>query len=223
MRKGLEIMDDNTRSTKDKDLIIDEAGADTVRQKQFYTALEKIKSGKVLQTLLALWSYSNRQGSFIFSGVRLSKIMETVLKKPKSGAYSQTEKRAFTEAVHRLRDFEIYLDQEITDTDDKGKRKKVIKRDFYRLIDLVGATYAKRKKDVLDPDTGEVTVAKGTADESVVIKLYGELLPKFNKGIMRGRLFGYEMRCCSPGPVSKLKRKKLIELIVKEIERILKD
>lgn len=155
---------------------------------QFYNALARIKSGKVLQTLLALWNYGNQQGSFIFSGTRLNKVMRTLLK-TKTGNYTQEQKRAFTEAIHRLRDFEIYLDQTITDTDDKGKKQRVIKRDFYKLIDLVGATYAKRNKDIIEPETGRVIRAKGTADESVIIKLYGELLPKFNKGIMRGRLY----------------------------------
>jgi len=155
---------------------------------QFYNALAKIKSGKILQTLLALWNYGNQQGSFIFSGTRLNKVMRTILK-TKTGNYSQEQKRAFTEAIHRLRDFEIYLDQTITDTNEKGKKQKVIKRDFYKLIDLVGATYAKRRKDITDPETGRVIRAKGTADESVIIKLYGELLPNFNKGIMRGRLY----------------------------------
>lgn len=155
---------------------------------QFYNALARIKSGKVLQTLLALWNYGNQQGSFVFSGTRLNKVMRTLLK-TKTGNYSQEQKRAFTEAIHRLRDFEIYLDQTITDTDEKGRKQKVIKRDFYKLIDLVGATYAKRNKDIKDPETGRVIRAKGTADESVIIKIYGELLPKFNKGIMRGRLY----------------------------------
>lgn len=155
---------------------------------QFYNVLARIKSGKVLQTLLALWNYGNQQGSFVFSGTRLNKVMRTLLK-TKTGNYSQEQKRAFTEAIHRLRDFEIYLDQTITDTDEKGRKQKVIKRDFYKLIDLVGATYAKRNKDIIDPETGRVIRAKGTADESVIIKVYGELLPKFNKGIMRGRLY----------------------------------
>jgi len=155
---------------------------------QFYNALARIKSGKVLQTLLALWNYSNQQGSFVFSGTRLNKVMRTLLK-TKTGNYSQEQKRAFTEAIHRLRDFEIYLDQTITDTDEKGRKQKVIKRDFYKLIDLTGATYAKHNKDIIDPKTGRVIRAKGTADESVIIKVYGELLPKFNKGIMRGRLY----------------------------------
>jgi len=155
---------------------------------QFYNALAKIKSGKVLQTLLALWNYGNQQGSFIFSGTRLNKVMQTLLK-TKTGNFTQPQKRAFTEAIHRLRDFEIYLDQTITDTNEKGKKQKVIKRDFYKLIDLVGAAYAKRRKDIIDPETDRVIRAKGTADESVIIKLYGELLPKFNKGIMRGRLY----------------------------------
>jgi len=155
---------------------------------QFNNALIKIKSGKVLQTLLALWAYTNEKGNFIFNGVRLSKIMKTVLK-TKTGNFSQPEKRGFTKAVQHLRDFEISLDQTITDTDERGKKKKVIKRDFYKLIDLTGATYAKRNKDVIDPDTGEVIFKKGEANEDVIIKLYGELLPRFNKGITQGRLY----------------------------------
>lgn len=155
---------------------------------QFYNALARIKSGKVLQTLLALWHYGNKQGSFLFSGTRLSKVMQTILK-TKDGYFTQPQKRDFTEAIQRLRDFEIYLDQTITDTDDKGRKQKVVKRDFYKLIDLIGATYATRKQDLIDPETGKVIFKKGDADESVIIKLYGELLPRFNKGIMRGRLY----------------------------------
>lgn len=155
---------------------------------QFYKALTRIKSGKVLQTLLALWNYGNQQGSFVFSGTRLTKVMRTILK-TKNGYFTQPQKRDFTKAIHQLMDFEIYLDQTITDTDEKGRKQKVIKRDFYKLIDLVGATYAKRKQDLIDPETGRVIFKKGEADESVIIKLYGELLPRFNKGIMRGRLY----------------------------------
>jgi len=154
---------------------------------QFYNALAKIKSGKVLQTLLALWAYGNKQGSFFFNGTRISKIMQTILKT--KSYFTQPQKRDFTEAIQKLRDFEIYLDQTITDTDEKGRRQKVIKRDFYKLVELKGATYAKRKQDLIDEKTGEVIAKKGEADESVVIKLYGELLPRFNKGIMRGRLY----------------------------------
>jgi len=155
---------------------------------QFYNALARIKSGKVLQTLLALWAYANQRGNFVFNGIRLSKVMQTLLK-PTGGYFTQPQKRDFTEAIQRLRDFEIYLDETITDTDDRGRKKPVIKRDFYKLIDLVGATYAKRSKDYKDPETGEIRFKKGEADESVIIKLYGELLPRFNKGIMRGRLY----------------------------------
>lgn len=155
---------------------------------QFYQALERIKSGKVLQTLLALWAYSNRQGNFFFRGIKLNKIMETVLKKPKSGYFGQRDRKEFSEAINHLRDFEIYLDQYITDTDDRGRKKTMIKRDFYKLIDLIGAVYAKRIKDVKDGQ-GNIIYKKGTADESVIVRIYGELLPRFNKGIMRGRLY----------------------------------
>jgi len=142
---------------------------------QFYNALAKIKDAKVLQTLLSLWNYSNKQGKFLFNGTRLSNIMRTVLKGDKRGYFTQEQKREFTRAIHILRDFEIYLDQTITETDDRGKKKKMTKRDFYRLIDLIGAVYAKKKD--------------GSTDDSVIVKVYGELLPRLNKGIMRGRLY----------------------------------
>lgn len=182
----------NNKTFKDKtgDLalrVIDDAG-EIQTAEQFYTALARIKSGKVLQTLLALWNYANQRGNFVFNGVRLSKVMQTVLKKT-GGYFTQPQKRDFTEAIQRLRDFEIYLDETITDTDERGRKKPVVKRDFYKLIDLVGATYAKRVKDFKDPETDRVVFKKGEADESVIIKLYGELLPRFNKGIMQGRLY----------------------------------
>ena len=154
----------------------------------FYRELARIKDAKVIQTYMVLNNYCNEQGSYIFSGTRLTEIMRTVLK-TKSGYFTQPQKREFTEAIHRLRKFEIYLDQPITDTDDKGRKQKVIKRDFYKLIDLEGATYAKRKQDLIDAKTGRVIYKKGDADESVIIKLYGELLPGYNKGVMRGRLY----------------------------------
>lgn len=141
----------------------------------FYNALLKIKSGKALQTLLALWYYSNKQGSFSFNGTRLSEVMETVLKLPTTGYYTQDQKREFTNAVHILRDFEIYLDEEVKERDDKGRKKNMVRRDYYKLINLIGAVYAKKRD--------------GIVDESVIVKLYGELLPSFNKGIMRGRLY----------------------------------
>lgn len=183
------LYNNKTFKNKNRDLarVIDDK-QEIETPEQCYDRLARIKSGKVLQTLLALWEYANQQGSFIFSGTRLNKIMRIILK-TKTGNYSQKEKRDFTEVIHQLKDFEIHLDQTITDTDEKGRKHKVIKRNFHKLIDLVGATYAKRRKDIIDPETGRVIRAKGTADESVIIKLYGELLPKFNKGIMRGRLY----------------------------------
>jgi hypothetical protein len=176
------------KDTKNLALRVRDEQGKITNEQDFYNALAKIKSGKTLQTLLALWAYSNERGSFFYNGVRLSKVMSTVLK-TSGGYFTQPQKREFTEAIHQLRDFEIYLDETITDTDDKGRKKQVIKREFYRLIDLIGATYAKRSKDLVNEETGKVIAKKGSADESVIIKLYGELLPRFNKGIMRGRLY----------------------------------
>jgi len=155
---------------------------------QFYKALEKIKSGKVLQTLFALWSYSSDVGSFVFRDVKLTKIMGKVLNS-KDGTFNQPQRKEFTEAIQKLRDFEIFLDQTITEKDERGRKKQFVKRDFHRIIEISSAVYSKRKNDVVDEDTGDIIFRKGEADDSVILKLNGELLPNLNKGIMRGRLY----------------------------------
>jgi hypothetical protein len=53
---------------------------------------------------------------------------------------------------------------------------------------LIGATYTKRKQALKD-DKGDTIAKKGDPDYSVILRVYGELLPGFNKGIMRGRLY----------------------------------
>lgn len=165
----------NSENSKDVSLRIIDSKKPIQSYEQFYDTISQIKKGKVLQTLLALWHHANLQGKFIFNGARLSEIMRTVLKPPKTGYYTQTQKREFTTAIHVLRNLEISLDSQITDKDDRGRKKTMVKREYYRLIDIDGAVYAKNRD--------------GKPDESVIVKLYGELLPKFNKGIMRGRLY----------------------------------
>jgi hypothetical protein len=143
---------------------------------QLYVELEKIKKGKIIKTLLGLWFHAKEIGSFVFRDVRLTELMTLVLKPDKNGYFSQEQKRDFTEAIYILRGFEIYLDNPVTEKDKNGKQKRMVKRDYFRLIDLTSAVYA-TKRD-------------GTADDSVIVKLNGELLPRFNKAIMRGRLYG---------------------------------
>jgi virulence-associated protein VapD len=149
-----------------------------INEQTFYHELEKIKSGKSLQTMLALWDFANQQGSFTFNGTKIDQIMRAVLKPTSTGYYTQQQKRDFTAAVHQLRDIELSLDNPVTITE-KGKKKQAVKRDYFRLVDLHGAVYAKTRGE----KEGEWVV-----DESVIVKIYGELLPRFNKGIMRGRL-----------------------------------
>lgn len=156
-------------------LRITDTGQHITTAEDFHKALLKIKSGKTLQTLLALWAFANQQGDFRFNGTRLSEIMETVLKRPTTGYFNQKEKRDFTAVIHTLRDLEIWLDENVQEVDDRGKKKDMVRRDYYRLVDIKGAVYAKDKE--------------GNVDDSVIVKLYGELLPNFNKGIMRGRLY----------------------------------
>ena len=155
---------------------------------QFYQSLEKIKTGKTLQTLLALWNYANEHGSFYFNGIRLNDLMKTILKTPKTGYFDKPSKQKFTDAIHTLQNFTIYLDSNITDTDDTGKKRRMVKREFYNLISLQGAVYGRAGKDIKN-ESGEVVLKKGEVDDRVIVKIFGELLPSFNKGIMRGRLY----------------------------------
>jgi len=140
----------------------------------FYKAFRQLTSPKAIQTTLALWHYATSKGSFYFNGVRLSKIMETVLEN-KTGYFTQEQKREFTKAIHTIRDFEIELDKPVKDKDDKGRKRKMIKREYVRLLDITGAVYAKNRD--------------GKVDDSVIVKLYGELLPNFNKGAIRARAY----------------------------------
>ena len=140
----------------------------------FYKAFSQLTTPKAIQTTLALWQYATSKGSFYFNGVRLSKIMESVLGN-KTGYFTQDQRREFTKAIHTIRDFEIELDKPIIDKDDKGRKKKMIKREYVRLLDITGAIYAKGRD--------------GKVDDSVIVKLYGELLPNFNKGAIRARAY----------------------------------
>lgn len=141
---------------------------------EFYKTLSQLTTPKVIQSYLALWDYANLRGSFIFNGTRLTKIMEAVLTN-KTGYFTQEQKRDFTTAIHAIRNFEIELDKPIEEKDDRGRKRKMVKRDYVRLIDLTGAVYAKTRD--------------GKIDDSVIVKLYGELLPNFNKGAVRARLY----------------------------------
>jgi len=176
-----------TKDNKTALSIIDEK-EEILTAEQFYQSLEKIKRGKTLQTLLALWNYANEHGSFYFNGIRLNDLMKTVLKAPKTGYFDKLSKQRFTDAIHTLQNFTIYLDSNIRDTDDTGKKKRMVKREFYNLINLKGAVYGRVGKDIKNK-SGEIVLKKGDVDDRVIVKIFGELLPSFNKGIMRGRLY----------------------------------
>jgi hypothetical protein len=164
-------------------------GKDIKTEEEFSNAILKIEDPKVLQTFLAFCCYCSDNGSFLFKGVKLAEIMKEVLK-TKSGYFTQPQKRAFTETINILRGFEILLDQTTIIKNEKtGKKEKVFDRRYYKLIDLEKTRHSIRNKDLIDEETGEVIIPKGSEDYSVMRELWGELLPRFNKGIMRGRLY----------------------------------
>lgn len=178
---NLETAQKNYSPTAVNPTIRDDKVAVRLRQREqitnandFYKAFSQLTSPNVIQTTLALWYYATSKGSFHFHGVRLSKIMETVLRN-KTGYFTQEQKRGFTKNIHTIRNFEIELNKPIIDKDDRGRKRKMIKREYVRLLDITGAIYAKK-------ENGEV-------DDSVIVKLYGELLPNFNKGAIRARVY----------------------------------
>ena len=80
------------------------------------------------------------------------------------------------------------MTQSVKERDDKGKLIDAVAVEFYPFFELIGATYTKRKQALKD-DKGDTIAKKGDPDYSVILRVYGELLPGFNKGIMRGRLY----------------------------------
>jgi len=118
--------------------------------------LLKLKDGTTIQALCSLWEYASKQGSTFFNGVKLDKIMETTLNRPKGGYFTQTMKREFTERLLLLGGVKIFVDPK--------KNNKGI-GGFINLFDVMG-TFNK-KGDVL-------------------LNLIGELAPSYNKQLLRG-------------------------------------
>lgn len=118
--------------------------------------LLKLKDGTTIQAYCSLWQYASRQGSTFFNSVKLDKIMETTLNRPKSGYFTQKMKREFTERLLLLGGVKIFVDP-------KGNKRGI--GGFINLLDVIG-TFNK-KGDVL-------------------LNLIGELAPSYNKQLLRG-------------------------------------
>jgi len=141
---------------------------------QAYSEIEKLRSPAVVKGVLTLWNCANERGAFRFRGTRLSHIMRAGGYKPTStGQYTQDQKREFTSTLYTLQNWRIYIDRDTKDTDDSGRLQDMIERRFFSLLEIERALYAKRRD--------------GTPDESVIVRLTGELLPGLNAELKRGR------------------------------------
>ena len=141
---------------------------------QAYSEIEKLRSPAVVKGVLTLWNCANERQSFSFRGTRLNDIMRAGGYKPSStGYYTQDQKREFTDTLYTLQNWRIYIDRDTKDTDDSGHRRDMVERRFFSLLEIERAIYAKRRD--------------GTTDDSVIVRLYGELLPRLNKALERGR------------------------------------
>jgi hypothetical protein len=118
--------------------------------------LLKLKDGTTIQAYCSLWQYASKQGSTFFNSVKLNKIMETTLNRPRSGYFTQKMKREFTERLLLLGGVKIFIDP-------RGNKRGI--GGFINLLDVMG-TFNK-KGDVL-------------------LNLTGELAPSYNKQLLRG-------------------------------------
>lgn len=129
-----------------------------------------------IQTWNALWAFAHDQGhGYQFHGAKITDIMEYVFKKPKSGYFSQKEKKAFTERLYKLAGTRIAIDHEVNDGDKytyrNGKKTPKTKNitSFFNFLKIEHAEHAAKNED-----------------KTVMVKMWGELLPGINKGNHRG-------------------------------------
>lgn len=137
----------------------------------FYERLLKIRDAKTIQVVCALFDYAAASGAWQLREVNINDLMKTILKPPKSGYFSQPDRRSFSDVLYFLSELKITLDTEIKD----GRKKRVVTY-FYRVFDLNVAVYSKKRD--------------GEIDRSVILRFNGELLPGFNKGVNPARLYG---------------------------------
>lgn len=143
---------------------------------QAYREIERLRSPAVVKGVLTLWNSANERGTFEFRGTRLSHIMRAGGYAPTStGQYTQAQKREFTSTLYALERWRFYIDRDVRDTDDDGREQDMVERRFFSILAIERALHAKRRD--------------GTADESVIVRLWGELLPRLNKALERGRSY----------------------------------
>lgn len=134
-----------------------------------------------IQTWKALCAFAYDHGhGHRFYGAKVTDIMGYVLKKPKSGYFNQEKKQEFTERLNKLASTKIAIDHDVPDGKKtilkKGKGRVPKTKNVTSYIDLLRIEHAEH--------------AKKNEDKSVMVELWGELLPGINKGAHRGLIAG---------------------------------
>ena len=137
----------------------------------FYNHLLKIRDAKTIQVICALFDFAAVNGAWQLQNISINDLMKSILKPPKSGYFSQEERRDFSDVLYFLSELKLSLDTDVRE----GRKKRVLTH-FYRVFDLRVALYAKKRN--------------GHPDLSVILRFNGELLPGFNKGVHPARLYG---------------------------------
>jgi hypothetical protein len=158
----------NNKQITFKHQSIDTSGYMGSRQ-EFIEIMGKWMDPKTLQHWCALWNWCCENKSFFFPYVPINDILATVYTIPKDGQFKMGERRSFSNSLNFFHNATIELPVVIETLLPTGKKKK---EEAIRMFRLLNLDLAKKNK-------------KG----DVYLKIAGEILPGFNPGKYRGRIF----------------------------------
>ncbi len=136
---------------------------------EFVDSIEKWFEPRTLQHWCALWNWCSENRSFFLPYIPINDILETVYTLPKDGQFKMRERKAFSTSLNLFHNTSIEMPVIVEKEIQNGKKKK---EEAVKMIRLLNLDLAKKNK-------------KG----DVYLKIAGEVLPGFNPGKYRGRIF----------------------------------
>lgn len=136
---------------------------------EFVDVMGKWLEPRTLQHWCTLWNWCCENKSFLLPYIPINDILATVYTRPKDGQFKMRERKAFSASLNLFHNTNIEMPVIVEKSFPNGKKKK---EEAIKLIRLLNLDLAKRNK-------------KG----DVYLKIAGEVLPGFNPGKYRGRIF----------------------------------
>jgi hypothetical protein len=137
--------------------------------REFVDAMGKWLQPLILQHWCTLWNWCGENKSFFLPYIPINDILATVYTRPKNGQFCMKDRKAFSASLNFLHTAIVEMPVIVEKTLPNGKKKK---EEAVKLIRLLNLDLAKKNK-------------KG----DVYLKIAGEVLPGFNPGKYRGRIF----------------------------------